>query len=112
MALGPVGFDLDLTLIDSRPQILASFRALSDETGAAIDVDVIFGERDRLAVVARVLRRADRDLGLNSRACHYRRRPRRRHGGADGRRDGQDRQPAGNVARGDVGQHTHWRAPG
>jgi phosphoglycolate phosphatase-like HAD superfamily hydrolase len=41
MSPGPVGFDLDLTLIDSRPQILASFRELSEETGVAIDVDVI-----------------------------------------------------------------------
>jgi phosphoglycolate phosphatase len=39
----PIGFDLDMTLIDSRPQILASFRALSDETGVAIDLDVITG---------------------------------------------------------------------
>ena len=38
---GPVGFDLDMTLIDSRPQILSSFRALSDETGVAIDLEVV-----------------------------------------------------------------------
>ena len=36
-----VGFDLDLTLIDSRPQILAAFEALSLETNVAVDVAVI-----------------------------------------------------------------------
>jgi phosphoglycolate phosphatase len=35
---GPVGFDLDLTLIDSRPAIMASWRAVSAETGVAIDL--------------------------------------------------------------------------
>jgi phosphoglycolate phosphatase len=39
-----VGFDLDLTLIDSRPGILAAFRALSAETGVPMDVDAI-GDR-------------------------------------------------------------------
>ncbi|MEU4178334.1 HAD family hydrolase [Streptomyces sp. NPDC026589] len=34
-----VGFDLDLTLVDSRPGIAAAFRALSAETGVEIDVD-------------------------------------------------------------------------
>jgi phosphoglycolate phosphatase len=33
----PVGFDLDMTLIDSRHAILASFAALAAETGVAID---------------------------------------------------------------------------
>jgi phosphoglycolate phosphatase-like HAD superfamily hydrolase len=33
-----VGFDLDMTLIDSRPQTLAAFEALAKETGVAIDV--------------------------------------------------------------------------
>jgi phosphoglycolate phosphatase len=33
----PVGFDLDMTLIDSRRVILASFAALSDATGVPID---------------------------------------------------------------------------
>jgi phosphoglycolate phosphatase len=32
-----VGFDLDMTLIDSRPGILATLAALSEETGVAID---------------------------------------------------------------------------
>ena len=36
--MGPVGFDLDMTLIDSRPAILASFAALAEDTGAAIDL--------------------------------------------------------------------------
>jgi phosphoglycolate phosphatase-like HAD superfamily hydrolase len=39
----PVGFDLDMTLIDSRPQILASFRVLAAETGVAIDAAVVAG---------------------------------------------------------------------
>lgn len=34
-----VGFDLDMTLIDSRPGIRAAYRALSAETGAYIDAD-------------------------------------------------------------------------
>lgn len=36
-----VGFDLDLTLIDSRPGIAAAYRALSAETGVPIDVDQV-----------------------------------------------------------------------
>lgn len=35
-----VGFDLDMTLIDSRPGIKAAFLALSAETGAYIDADL------------------------------------------------------------------------
>lgn len=34
-----VGFDLDMTLIDSRPGIAAAYRALSARTGVVIDVD-------------------------------------------------------------------------
>jgi phosphoglycolate phosphatase len=34
-----VGFDLDLTLVDSRPGIAAAYRALSDRTGVYIDAD-------------------------------------------------------------------------
>ncbi|MFJ5553526.1 HAD family hydrolase [Streptomyces sp. NPDC093225] len=34
-----VGFDLDMTLIDSRPGIHAAYRALAAETGAYIDAD-------------------------------------------------------------------------
>jgi phosphoglycolate phosphatase len=40
------GFDLDMTLIDSRPAIMASFAAVARETGVAIDlaeVDVRLG---------------------------------------------------------------------
>jgi phosphoglycolate phosphatase len=44
---GVVGFDLDMTLIDSRPQILESFRALAGETDTAIDLDVV---EDRLGI--------------------------------------------------------------
>ncbi|MBW5252917.1 HAD family hydrolase [Streptomyces sp. P01-B04] len=36
-----VGFDLDMTLIDSRPGIAAAFQALSAETGAYIDTDLV-----------------------------------------------------------------------
>ncbi|MFR9673656.1 HAD family hydrolase [Streptomyces sp. TR06-5] len=35
-----VGFDLDMTLIDSRPGIRAAYRALSVETGVHIDADL------------------------------------------------------------------------
>ncbi|MEU9982422.1 haloacid dehalogenase-like hydrolase [Streptomyces sp. NPDC050856] len=35
-----VGFDLDMTLIDSRPGIHAAYRALSAETGVPIDADL------------------------------------------------------------------------
>jgi phosphoglycolate phosphatase len=36
---GPVGFDLDLTLINSRPAIMAAWAAVAAETGTGIDVD-------------------------------------------------------------------------
>jgi phosphoglycolate phosphatase len=38
-----VGFDLDMTLIDSRYGIGAVYRALSEETGVHIDVDAVTG---------------------------------------------------------------------
>ena len=38
---GPVGFDLDMTLINSRPAILASFAEVAQETGTAIDLDAV-----------------------------------------------------------------------
>jgi phosphoglycolate phosphatase len=38
---GPVGFDLDMTLINSRPAILASFAEVSRVTGSAIDLDAV-----------------------------------------------------------------------
>jgi phosphoglycolate phosphatase len=37
MTAAPVGFDLDMTLIDSRDAILGSFAAVAAETGVAID---------------------------------------------------------------------------
>jgi phosphoglycolate phosphatase len=40
-----VGFDLDMTLVDSRPGIRASLDALAHETGVPIDADVVI---DRL----------------------------------------------------------------
>ncbi|WP_405938047.1 haloacid dehalogenase-like hydrolase [Streptomyces sp. NBC_00726] len=36
-----VGFDLDMTLIDSRPGIKAAFVVLAAETGATIDTDLV-----------------------------------------------------------------------
>jgi hypothetical protein len=36
--MGPVGFDLDMTLIDSRSAILASFAGLGRDTATAIDL--------------------------------------------------------------------------
>jgi phosphoglycolate phosphatase len=36
-----VGFDLDMTLVDSRPGIRASMSALAEETGVPIDVDLV-----------------------------------------------------------------------
>ncbi|WP_229789372.1 HAD family hydrolase [Pilimelia terevasa] len=38
-----VGFDLDLTLVDSRPGIAAVWRRLAAETGVAIDVALVCG---------------------------------------------------------------------
>ncbi|MFD4989850.1 HAD family hydrolase [Streptomyces sp. NPDC058374] len=39
---GPVvGFDLDMTLIDSRPGIGAAYRVIAAETGTPIDVDLV-----------------------------------------------------------------------
>ncbi|WDZ86447.1 HAD family hydrolase [Micromonospora cathayae] len=35
-----VGFDLDMTLVDSRPGIAAAFRALTAETGVHVDADL------------------------------------------------------------------------
>ncbi|MFJ7249587.1 HAD family hydrolase [Kitasatospora sp. NPDC098652] len=36
-----VGFDLDMTLLDTRPGIHATYRALSAETGVAVDADLV-----------------------------------------------------------------------
>lgn len=36
-----VGFDLDMTLIDSRPGIKAAYEALVAETGTPIDTDLV-----------------------------------------------------------------------
>jgi phosphoglycolate phosphatase len=43
MGLGPVGFDLDMTLIDSRPAIMAAFEAMSGDMSASIDLDAVDG---------------------------------------------------------------------
>jgi phosphoglycolate phosphatase len=47
MTLAPVGFDLDLTLIDSRRAIFGSFAKLAADTGVAIDPDAV---RSRLGI--------------------------------------------------------------
>jgi phosphoglycolate phosphatase len=39
--MGPVGFDLDMTLIDSRSAILASFAGLALDTATAIDLAAV-----------------------------------------------------------------------
>ena len=39
--MGPVGFDLDMTLIDSRPAILASFEGLARDTATVIDLAAV-----------------------------------------------------------------------
>jgi len=39
--MGPVGFDLDMTLIDSRPAILASFAGLARDTATVIDLTAV-----------------------------------------------------------------------
>ena len=39
--MGPVGFDLDMTLINSRPAILASFAGVARDTSTAIDADAV-----------------------------------------------------------------------
>ncbi|GGM11613.1 MULTISPECIES: HAD family hydrolase [Micromonospora] len=41
MPLLTVGFDLDMTLVDSRPGIAATFRALSARTGVYVDTDAV-----------------------------------------------------------------------
>jgi phosphoglycolate phosphatase-like HAD superfamily hydrolase len=38
---GPVGFDLDMTLINSRPAIMAAWSAVSVETGVRIDLEEV-----------------------------------------------------------------------
>ncbi|MBO0824555.1 MAG: HAD family hydrolase [Actinobacteria bacterium] len=40
---GPVGFDLDLTLINSRPAIMAAWSAVAEELGVRIDLDEVDG---------------------------------------------------------------------
>jgi phosphoglycolate phosphatase len=39
---GPVGFDLDLTLINSRPAIMAAWQAVAHELGVTIDLDEVY----------------------------------------------------------------------
>ena len=70
---GPVGFDLDLTLIDSQPAIMAAWRELARETGACIDLGSI---TTRLGIkleeeVARWFPSGDRDEAAASYRRHY-----------------------------------------
>ena len=70
---GPVGFDLDLTLIDSQPAIMAAWSELARETGACIDLDSITA---RLGVkledeVARWFPAGERDKAAASYREHY-----------------------------------------
>src|SRR6204780_4640628 len=39
--MSPVGFDLDMTLINSRPAILASFDRTARDTSTAIDLEAV-----------------------------------------------------------------------
>src|SRR3984957_13964329 len=69
--MGPVGFDLDMTLINSRPAILASFAEVAQETATPIDLDAVdrrlgiklddelafWFPPDRCAAVAEIYRR-------------------------------------------------------
>jgi phosphoglycolate phosphatase len=41
MARGPVGFDLDMTLIDARPAIMAAWSALARETATEVDLAAV-----------------------------------------------------------------------
>ena len=43
MAAGPVGFDLDMTLIDSRPAIIAAFEAMSRDMSVSVDLNAVDG---------------------------------------------------------------------
>ena len=70
---GPVGFDLDLTLIDSQPAIMAAWRELARETSARIDLASI---TTRLGIkleeeVARWFPAGQRDEAAASYRRHY-----------------------------------------
>jgi phosphoglycolate phosphatase len=41
MKRGPVGFDLDMTLIDSRPAIMAAWSAVARETGTEVNLEAV-----------------------------------------------------------------------
>ena len=43
MGPGPVGFDLDMTLIDSRPAIMAAFAAMAGDMSVRVDLDAVDG---------------------------------------------------------------------
>ena len=43
MAAGPVGFDLDMTLIDSRPAVIAAFEAMSRDMSVSVDLNAVDG---------------------------------------------------------------------
>ena len=74
-----VGFDLDMTLVDPRPGVIATFAATSQETGIAIDGKVVAARlgpslevelahwvpEDRIADVAGVYRKHFATLGVD-----------------------------------------------
>ena len=109
--MGPVGFDLDMTLIDSRSAILASFAGLAEDTGTAIDL---------AAVDSRLGIKLEDELVVLVPAGSARRRGRRSTGGttygwpssmttvAAGRARGAGGGPGRGPARG----HHHGQAPG
>ena len=96
-----VGFDLDLTLVDSRPGIAATYRALSDRTGVYIDADAavtrlgppldvelaLWFPAEQVAAMGDEFRRAlpGRTRSPPRRRCRVRRRRSRRSGHGGGR---------------------------
>ena len=77
-----VGFDLDMTLVDSRPGIMATLVALEAETGAPVasdemldallrrNLDLEFGDRFEAELADRVVRPIPRALRGARRARH------------------------------------------
>ena len=72
-ASGPVGFDLDLTLIDSRPAIMAAWSAVSAELGVHIDLTEV-DQRMGIKLEDEVtywFPAGDHDLAADSYRRHY-----------------------------------------
>ena len=92
-----VGFDLDMTLIDSRPGIAAAFAELSARTGVAIDTDQVVS---RLGPPLRGLRRRDPEMAGSMPAVFALEHPRAAHGDASPGRGGAGFGRARRAARG------------